>query len=106
MSLREGRAWDADVLGRLVASGTYARVLWFTTWQAAVSTVLTLVVALPGAYVFARYRFPGKNLVLSLTAVPFVLPSVVVAAAFQALLGNNGLVNAWLMDAFDLVEPP
>lgn len=55
---------------------------------------------------FARYRFPGKNLVLSLTAVPFVLPSVVVAAAFQALLGNNGLVNAWLMDAFDLVEPP
>ena len=106
VSLREGRAWDADVLGRLVASGTYARVLWFTTWQAAVSTVLTLVVALPGAYVFARYRFPGKNLVLSLTAVPFVLPSVVVAAAFQALLGNNGLVNAWLMDAFDLVEPP
>ncbi len=81
-------------------------MLWFTTWQAAVSTVLTLIVALPGAYVFARYRFPGKTLVLSLTAIPFVLPSVVVAAAFQALLGSNGIINTWLMRTFGFAAPP
>ncbi|MCU0577666.1 MAG: iron ABC transporter permease [Desulfobacterota bacterium] len=89
-----------------MSSGTYARVLWFTTWQAGVSTLLTLAVALPGAHVFARYRFPGKNLLLSLTAVPFVLPSVVVAAGFQALLGGRGLVNTWLVDALNLAGPP
>ena len=39
------------------------RVAWFTLWQAAVSTVLTLIVALPGAYVLARLDFPGRSLV-------------------------------------------
>jgi len=106
VSLREGGPWGSDVIGRLFSSWIYVRVLWFTTWQAALSTVLTLAVALPGAYVFARYRFPGKTLILSLTAVPFVLPSVVVAAAFQALLGERGLLNGWLMGALNLPSPP
>ena len=43
--------------------------------------------ALPGAYVFARFDFPGRRLISALSIVPFVLPTVVVAAAFLALLG-------------------
>ena len=93
-------------LKKLISTSFYIRTLWFTTWQAAISTILTLIVALPGAYVFARYRFVGKNLLQSFTAIPFVLPSVVVAAAFHALLGPNGIVNSWLMDSFDLTVPP
>lgn len=61
--------------------------VWFTLWQAALSTVLTLLVALPGAYVFARFDFPGRRIVAALTVVPFVLPTIVVGAAFLALLG-------------------
>lgn len=60
---------------------------WFTLWQAALSTVLTVLVALPGAYVFARFEFRGRRLLGALTIVPFVLPTIVVAAAFLALLG-------------------
>lgn len=62
-------------------------VAWFTLWQALASTVLTVLVALPGAYVFARFDFPGRRLLNAATLVPFVLPTVVVAAAFLALLG-------------------
>ncbi len=36
--------------------------LWFTTWQAALSTILTLILGLPAAYLFARYQFRGKQL--------------------------------------------
>jgi thiamine transport system permease protein len=64
-------------------------VLWFTLWQATLSTLLTVLIALPGAYVFARYEFPGKRLISALAIVPFVLPTVVVAAAFLALLGSR-----------------
>ena len=64
-----------------------AEVAWFTLWQAALSTVLTVGLALPGAYVFARFEFPGRRLISALSIVPFVLPTVVVAAAFLALLG-------------------
>ena len=55
----EGDLWAAGgpKAGR---SGLLLGRLWFTVWQAAVSTALTLALALPGAYVFARYRFRGR----------------------------------------------
>ncbi|MHB9149312.1 MAG: ABC transporter permease [Thermoleophilia bacterium] len=66
---------------------------WFTLWQATVSTLLTMVVALPGAYVLARYRFPGRSLVRAGVTVPFVLPTVVVGSAFLALLGPSSPIG-------------
>lgn len=98
--------WETGKLSRLVSNSYYLRVLWFTTWQAGLSTLLTLIIALPGAYVFAHYEFRGKALIQSLITVPFVLPTVVTAAAFRALLGPGGLMNTGLMAAFDLSRPP
>ena len=54
----------------------------FTVWQAVLSTALTLVVGIPSAFLFARFRFPGKRLLQVLTTLPFILPTVVVAAGF------------------------
>jgi thiamine transport system permease protein len=68
-------------------------VLIFTSYQATLSTVLTLLLGLPSAYLFARYDFRGKSLLRALTAVPFLLPTVVVAAGFNALLGPRGLIH-------------
>ncbi len=68
-------------------------VLGFTLYQAALSTLLTLLLGLPSAYLFARYNFRGKFLLRALTAVPFMLPTVVVAASFNALLGPRGLLT-------------
>lgn len=99
-------SWNPERLSRLIDSPVYGRILWFTFWQAALSTVLTLLLALPGAYVFTRYRFFGKNLFQAMMTVPFVLPTVVTAAAFRSLLGPHGLLNTWLMTGFDLGAPP
>jgi thiamine transport system permease protein len=57
-------------------------VIWFTLWQAAVSTIVTLVFAIPGAYLLYRRTFLGQRLVKTLITVPFVLPSIVVAVGF------------------------
>ena len=81
---------DLDPIGRVVTDASLRHIAWFTVWQATVSTVLTIVVALPGAYVLARYQFRGRPLVRALVTVPFVLPTVVVGAAFTALLGSGG----------------
>ena len=48
---------------------------------------------MPAAFVFARYRFPGKTVLRALTTIPFVLPAMVVAAAFTALLGPARLAQ-------------
>ena len=70
-------------------------VVWFTVWQAFASTVLTILVAFPAAYVLGRYRFRGRNLVGALVVVPFVLPTVVVALAFLAIL-PDGIERGWV----------
>ena len=69
--------------------GHVGQIIWFTAWQAAVSTVLTLVVGLPPAYILARYSFRGRRVLMAVTTVPFVLPTVVVGAAFLALLPES-----------------
>ncbi|MCO5197183.1 MAG: iron ABC transporter permease [Anaerolineae bacterium] len=97
---------DLSPLNQLFSTSYYAGLLWFTTWQAVISTLLTLLCALPGAYVFARYQFRGKGTLLAVSTLPFVLPTVVVAAAFTALFGRSGVLNVWLMQVFDLTTPP
>ncbi|MGZ8772328.1 MAG: ABC transporter permease [Acidimicrobiia bacterium] len=64
--------------------------IWFTVWQATASTLLTLIVAMPAAYVFARFSFPGKSFFRAAITVPFVLPTVVVGVAYLAMLGPEG----------------
>jgi thiamine transport system permease protein len=92
--------------GTLLTDPYYGRLLGFTTWQALLSTLLTLLAGMPAAYVFAHYDFRGKSLLRALTTVPFVMPTMVVAAAFTALLGPNGHLNQWLMSIFGLSTPP
>lgn len=64
-------------------------VLWFTTWQALVSTVATIAIGLIPAWLLARYEFTGRRALTALVTVPFVLPTVVVGAAFLALLPDS-----------------
>ncbi len=80
--------------------------LRFTIFQAILSTFITLLIGLPGAWLFTHFRFPGKKALKLLTTLPFILPTVVVAAGFNALLGPRGWVNLGLMALMDLESPP
>ncbi|MEU9714137.1 iron ABC transporter permease [Streptomyces sp. NPDC047976] len=91
--LKTDEGWQFGRIGEVLARPDIGGVLWFTTWQALASTALTLLLALPGAYVFARLEFPGKQLLRALVTVPFVLPTVVVGSAFLALVGRGGLLD-------------
>ncbi|MBN2007180.1 MAG: iron ABC transporter permease [Anaerolineae bacterium] len=92
---RGGADSAADIVARLTGASTW-RVVGFTFGQAALSTLVTLALGLPGAYVFARFTFPGKSLLAALTTVPFVLPNIVVAAAFTAVIGPKSPLTALL----------
>ncbi|MBK8421219.1 iron ABC transporter permease [Candidatus Villigracilis saccharophilus] len=71
-------------------------VAGFTFYQAILSTVLTFALGLPSAILFSRFNFHGKSLLRALTAVPFMLPTVVVASSFNALFGNHGLFSFFI----------
>ena len=89
-----------------LSSQSIRQVFFFTIWQAALSTLLTLIFGLPGAYLFARYSFRGKSILKALTVIPFVIPTVVVAAAFYALLGPTGWANIAAMTFFGFETAP
>ena len=76
---------------KAVLSNSYHRgIIFFTIGQALASTLLTLALGLPGAYIFAKYDFPGKSLVKAILTVPFVMPSIMVALGFILLFGKQG----------------
>jgi molybdate transport system permease protein len=56
---------------------------------AACATVITLIVGIPLAYVLARKRFRGKDIVSSILILPMVLPPTVTGYFLLLLLGNN-----------------
>ena len=87
---------DLDPLGEVLTDPGLRHVAWFTVWQAALSTALTLAIGVPGALVLSRYRFRGRALVRALVTIPFVLPTIVVGAAFSAL-GITGSLGAILL---------
>lgn len=82
-------AWD------VLAAPITADAVLTTVLLAGLGTVGSLVLGVPGAYVLHRLRWRGRRTVRALVTVPFVLPTVVVATAFTALLGRSGPLG-WL----------
>ncbi|WP_323379798.1 ABC transporter permease [Streptomyces alkaliphilus] len=91
--LREDGAWRPGRVAEVLSDPGIGQVVWFTVWQAAASTLLTLFLALPGAWALARLDFPGRRLLRAVVTVPFVLPTVVAGSAFLALVGRGGLLD-------------
>jgi len=82
--MRHGATLDgfSNVLG----NSSVQKALWFTLWQSVASTALTVIIALPATYIMSRFRFTGSRALHTLLTVPFLLPTVVVGAAFLAVL--------------------
>lgn len=93
-----GSAWL-----RMLGSSRTWRIMGLTVAQALVSTLFSIAIGTPVAYVLSRYRFPGRSLTSTLAMVPFVLPSVVLGSAFAAIFSDRGLFEArgswWLVIA-------
>ncbi|TXT55756.1 MAG: conserved membrane protein of unknown function [Candidatus Thorarchaeota archaeon] len=73
------------------------RTLIFTISQASVSTFLTIIIGLPGAFLIARIKFRGRWLVRAAIVVPFVLPPIAVVVGFIQMFGPYGFVDSIAM---------
>lgn len=97
--------FSLELMREVFTSPYTYRLLSFTLLQAFVSAAVSTLIALPGAYLWANYRFPGKTLMLSLSSLCFVLPSILVVLGFVIFYGNSGFVNSLYM-AFTGAEEP
>ncbi len=69
----------------------WGRFLWSLEYGL-LASLLVIALAMPLVYAL-RYRFPGRALFVALLGVPFVMPTIVVAAGFLALVGPRGLLG-------------
>ena len=63
---------------------------------AVASTILSVLLALPLAFLSDRFLFPGKSLLSGLVLVPMILPPFVGAIGIKQILGQEGALNALL----------
>lgn len=63
-------------------------------WVSFASTVLGLVVAVPAAYAFSRFRFPGRNLLFYAVLVRNMFPAVIFLMPLFIVMRWLGLVNS------------
>lgn len=82
--------WDFSGFTEVLSRSRTWRVIWQTLAQATCGTAVSLLLGIPGAYVFSRLKFPGRKIARAWITVPFVLPTVVVGVAFRALLAEGG----------------
>lgn len=89
------RGIDGTALSETMQRSDTWRVLWFTTWQAVASTAITLAIGIAPAWAVTRFEFPGRRVLTSTLTAVFVLPTVVVGAAFVALLPDGLDRSVW-----------
>lgn len=102
-------ALDLSAFGDTLSSPRILRLIWLTVAQAAVASVLSVLLGVPVAYCLYRLRLPGSGLLRAIVAMPFVLPTVVVGVAFRSLLneagplGFLGLDGTWIAIILGLI---
>ena len=74
------------------------RLIGLTIAQAAIASVVCVLVGLPIAHVLYRLRFRGRGLLRAFVIIPFVMPTVVVGVAFRTLLREGGLLGFLELD--------
>jgi len=80
------------------------RALWLSLRTTLVATALCVLLGTPLAYLLARRRFPGRELLDTLVDLPVTLPPVVAGVALLLAFGRRGLIGRQL-DALGVQIP-
>ncbi len=84
-------------LGQILAEAEIWRIVRFTLWQAFLSCLLSITLAIPFARALARRRhFWGRKLLIQLSSLSLVIPTMVAVFGIAAVHGRNGWLNQLL----------
>lgn len=89
-------SWQFENFQTAWESGPFLIYVWNSLLVAFGILVLQMLTAVPAAYAFARYRFPGRDLLFGLTLIALMIPPQVVFLPIYVELSNWGLVDTLL----------
>jgi iron(III) transport system permease protein len=91
---------------RFFASRSELGALWASVWISAASVVLSALVGVPLAFLFARRDFPGRKLLGGLAAMPVLLPPLVGTISFLFLYGETGFFTRGVQLLLGMSDAP
>jgi multiple sugar transport system permease protein len=71
----------------------FLRYFWNSMFVSTVTTILAVVVAVPAAYAFSRFRFPGRTFLFFTVLLRNMFPAVIFLVPLFILMRLLGLVN-------------
>ena len=93
----DGR-FTIDYIAEVFRNPLYLEGLWNSFRIGVFSTLLACLIAMPLAWMSDRFVFPGKPLLGALVLVPMIMPPFVGAIGVKQILGQQGALNALLVD--------
>ena len=82
--------------GRAISDPHALRALKLTLIAAAIAVPLNVVFGVAAAWAIARFRFPGRALLVTLIDLPLAVSPVIAGMVFVLLFGAHGLIGPWL----------
>ena len=82
------------------------QVTFYTLKEAACSSLIALLIGFPLAFFCAKRDFFFKKIILSLSIIPYCMPTLIIALGYVSFLGINGTLNKILMALFNLSDSP
>ena len=92
-------------LGAALSGSDATQALVLSLWTASATTVISVIIGVPLAWVLARSSFPGQRLLRALVTLPLVLPPVVGGVALLLAFGRTGFIGRYLDSWFGLTIP-
>ncbi|MEO8201234.1 MAG: iron ABC transporter permease [Gemmatimonadota bacterium] len=105
-SFRGPDGWTGAFFARFVQRPNEWKALWGSVWISGATVVLSGLIGVPLAFLFARYEFPGRRLLGALVALPVVLPPLVGVIAFLFLFGETGFAARLVQAILGTTDPP
>ncbi|MEM0921767.1 MAG: ABC transporter permease [Pseudomonadota bacterium] len=83
----------------------YLSIIWRSTWQAAMATLLCLIVGFPTAWYIATRPAQSRSFWLFLITIPYWVNLLIRTISMKFLIRDNGPFNEWMIELGVLTEP-
>jgi ABC-type spermidine/putrescine transport system permease subunit I len=97
--------WTLDNYRQILADPVWLQILLRTVVMATLVTLTAIGLALPLAYFLVRYTSRWRNLLYLAVLVPLWSSYLVRVFAWKTILGSDGVLNTFLIDAHIIHQP-
>ena len=105
-SVLDGGRFTLEHYARFVGSRSEREALWNSVWISLASVVLSALIGVPLAFLFAQRDFPGRRVLGALAAMPVLLPPLVGTISFMFLYGESGFFTRGVQTLLGLQQAP